>query len=133
MKTFDFDEYSQFVQAVTSQPSLDLSHLISRLHELNSSTNISRLLTGLIGLSSESGELAEIVKKCVFQGKPFDQETVFHLKRELGDIAFYFVTACGALGLNPADVFEENITKLRSRYPNGFEVSKSENRKPGDL
>ena len=96
--------------------------------------NTASLMTGAIGLSSEGGEFAEIVKKCIFQGKPMDDETVFHCKRELGDIMWYWITSCRALGLDPNEVVEENVNKLKSRYPGGeFDVHYSENRKDGDL
>ena len=96
--------------------------------------NISLLLCGIIGLGSETGELQEIVKKIVFQGKPLNEDTVFHMKRELGDIMWYWINACRALNLDPNDVIEENVEKLQSRYPGGqFDVFYSENRKENDL
>ena len=91
-------------------------------------------MTGGIGLSSETGELNEIIKKCIFQGKPMDDETIFHCKRELGDIIWYWISTCRSLGLNPNEVIEENVKKLESRYPDGeFDVHYSENRQDGDL
>jgi NTP pyrophosphatase (non-canonical NTP hydrolase) len=132
--TVDINRYRDFVQAVTSNPSNDLEAMIARLRELNEVVNISLLMTGAIGVASEGGEFAEIVKKCVFQGKPMDSETVFHIKRELGDIAWYFVNACRAIGEDPSAVIEENVRKLEARYPGGsFDVHYSENRKAGDL
>ena len=87
-----------------------------------------------IGIASEGGEFSEIVKKCTFQGKPLDADTVFHMKRELGDIMWYWVNACRALDLDPNEVVAENVRKLESRYPGGsFDVFYSENRKEGDL
>jgi len=130
----DVDKYQDFVAAVTSDPSNDLEVMIQRLRELNQVCNISLLMTGAIGVASEGGELAEIVKKCVFQGKPMNEDTLFHIKRELGDIAWYFVNACRAIGETPSAVIEENVNKLESRYPGGkFDVHYSENRKAGDL
>jgi NTP pyrophosphatase (non-canonical NTP hydrolase) len=91
-------------------------------------------LTAAIGLGSESGEFQEIVKKVFFQGKPFNEEIRHHLKRELGDIMWYWINACRALNLDPDEVIIENVRKLESRYPGGkFDVTYSENRKPGDL
>jgi NTP pyrophosphatase (non-canonical NTP hydrolase) len=96
--------------------------------------NPSLLLTGAIGMASEGGEFSEIVKKCIFQGKPMDDETVFHCKRELGDIMWYWINSCRALGLDPNEVIAENVNKLKARYPGGeFDVYYSENRKEGDL
>ena len=96
--------------------------------------NVCRLLTAGIGLSSETGEFNEIVKKIMFQGKELSDENVFHMKRELGDIAWYWVQACIALNLDPNDVIAENVNKLESRYPGGhFDVYHSENRQQGDL
>ena len=96
--------------------------------------NVPLLLCGAIGLGSETGEFQEIVKKCVFQGKPLSEETKFHMIRELGDIMWYWINACRALELDPNDVVAENVKKLEARYPGGqFDVFYSENRKEGDL
>ena len=128
------DDYQKFVTSVTSIESKSLHNLEGRLMELDNKVNISTLLTAGIGLSSEGGEFNEIIKKCVFQGKPLDDDTVFHLKRELGDIMWYWVNACTALDLDPNDVIKENVFKLESRYPGGeFDAYFSENRKEGDL
>jgi NTP pyrophosphatase (non-canonical NTP hydrolase) len=128
------NEYREFVSEVTSQESKNLTHLERKLQELDHKCNISTLLTASIGLSSEGGEFSEIVKKCVFQGKSLDDDTIFHLKRELGDILWYWVNACSALDLDPQDVLEENVHKLEKRYPGGaFDTWFSENRKQGDL
>ena len=130
----DLNRYLDFVGEVTSAESNNLLMLHSRLTELNKKVNISLLLTGSTGLASEGGEFSEIVKKCVFQGKPLDDDTVFHAKRELGDIMWYWINSCRALGLDPNEVIEENVRKLESRYPGGkFDVYYSENRKEGDL
>ena len=108
------------------------NHLIDL--ERETGVNIALLLTGAIGIASEGGEFSEIVKKCIFQGKPLDDETKFHIKRELGDIMWYWVNSCRALGIDPNEVVEENVNKLKSRYPGGeFDVHYSENRKEGDL
>lgn len=131
----DLNRYKDFVAAVTSDSSNDLEMLILRLRELNSQgVNISLLMTGAIGISAEGGEFAEIVKKCMFQGKPMNDDTIFHMKRELGDIAWYWVSACRAIGMDPNDVIAENVRKLEARYPGGaFDPYHSENRKDGDL
>ena len=133
-KTVNLNAYTDFVAAVTSESSNDLESMIERLRELNETVNIALLLTGGIGMASEGGEFNEIIKKCVFQGKPMNADTVFHMKRELGDIAWYFVNACRAIGEDPNDVIAENVRKLEARYPGGeFDVYYSENRKQGDL
>jgi len=133
----DLNKYKDFVKGVTSKESDQLSEMFYAIkdHERNMpKVNMSLLLTGGIGLSSEGGEFNEIIKKCIFQGKPLDEDTVFHLKRELGDIMWYWVTACRSLDLDPNDVIEENVNKLKSRYPGGeFDAHYSENRKDGDL
>ena len=130
----DLNKYKDFVCAVTSQESNNIRKLTDKLHELDRKINISLLMSGGIGLASEGGEFNEIVKKCVFQGKPLDDDTIFHMKRELGDIMWYWVNSCRALELDPNDVIAENVKKLESRYPDGeFDVFYSENRKDGDL
>ena len=130
-----FSTYSDFVTKVTSDPSLDLESLKSSLDSIqnNSDIDIPRLLTGALGLGSETGEFVEIVKKMVLQGKPADEANIFHMKRELGDIMWYWVTACAALNLDPYEVISENQEKLAARYGEKFEVERSEVRKEGDL
>jgi NTP pyrophosphatase (non-canonical NTP hydrolase) len=130
----DLKKYQDFVKEVTSEQSNNVAHMHHRMVEISEKVNPALLLTGAIGMASEGGEFAEIVKKCIFQGKPMDDETVFHCKRELGDIMWYWINSCRALGLDPNDVIEENVNKLKSRYPGGeFDVHYSENRKEGDL
>jgi NTP pyrophosphatase (non-canonical NTP hydrolase) len=130
----DLNKYKDFVKEVTSQESNNKRQLTQRLNALDAKVNISLLLTGSIGLASEGGEFSEIVKKCVFQGKPMDEDTIFHMKRELGDIMWYWISACRSLDLDPNEVIEENVNKLKARYPGGeFDVHYSENRQEGDL
>ena len=132
----DLKKYEQFVNAVTSKESNNYDDLHTRIEELRQQDNInpSLLLTAAIGLAAEGGEFAEIPKKIMFQGKPYNEEARFHMKRELGDIMWYWVNACRALDLDPNDVIAENVKKLESRYPGGtFDVHYSENRKAGDL
>ena len=134
----DLTKYSKFVEAVTSNESNNYDFLQRRINELrNDADNVfnpSLLLTAAIGLAAEGGEFAEIPKKIFFQGKPFNEEARFHMKRELGDIMWYWVNACRALNYDPNEVIAENVKKLESRYPGGsFDAHYSENRKAGDL
>ena len=133
--TIDFIKYTKFVNAVTSEESKYGGHFQDRLRALYSKDFSShRALTAALGLSAESGEFTEIVKKILFQGKPVTQENLFHMKRELGDIMWYFIQACIALDTSPEEIIEMNVDKLKSRYPGGeFDVHYSENRKEGDL
>ena len=133
--TIDFKRYETFVDAVTSDASKDFVNLADRMVELDGQgANIERLLTAAVGISAEGGEFTEIVKKIVFQGKPVSQENLFHMKRELGDIMWYFIQACILLDTTPEEIIEMNVEKLKSRYPGGnFDVHYSENRKEGDL
>ena len=130
-----FDTYCDFVTKVTSDPSLDIESLKESLDAIqkNSKVDVPRLLTGSLGLASESGEFVEIVKKMFLQGKPVDSDNVFHMKRELGDIMWYWVTACMALDLDPVEVIKENQEKLEARYGEKFTVNQSEVRVKGDL
>ena len=140
----DLNKYKDFVEAVTSKPSNDLTTFMDRCDELDGNyigdgvhgpdINVPLLLTACLGLAAESGEFIEVPKKMFFQGKPLNDENVFHMKRELGDIMWYWINACRALNLDPNDVIAENVRKLESRYPGGsFDAHYSENRKPGDL
>ena len=130
-----FSTYSDFVEKVTSQPSLSTDALKKSIDEIESTSDIKipRLLTAALGLGSESGEFVEIVKKMILQGKPPTEENIFHMKRELGDIMWYWTTACAALELDPYEVISENQKKLEARYGEKFEVQRSEVRKEGDL
>ena len=139
----DLDRYSEFVGAVTSMPSTDLTEFMNRCDRLDANyengahgpdINVPLLLTACLGLAAESGEFCEIPKKIFFQGKPLTAENVFHMKRELGDVMWYWINACRALKLDPNDVIAENVNKLKTRYPGGeFDAHYSENRKSGDL
>ena len=134
--TVDTEKYLDFVAEVTSEPSTDLPTLLSRLTDLDikDDADIPRLLTAALGLTAESGEFTEIVKKIVLQGKPYNEDNVFHMKRELGDICWYIAQACMALDTTFDEIIEMNVEKLEKRYPGGsFDVHKSENRKKGDL
>ena len=130
-----FSTYTDFVTKVTSEPSLDLKALEKSLEEIEDKSPIesARLLTAALGLGSESGEFVEIVKKMFLQGKPPSEDNIFHMKRELGDIMWYWVTACASLKLDPFEVISENQEKLEARYGEKFEVDRSEVRKEGDL
>lgn len=130
----DLNRYTEFVRVVTSAESNDTEALIHRMRELDKDTNVALLTTAAVGLASEGGEFNEIVKKMLFQGKPFNEENRFHMMRELGDIIWYWTNACRALGYDPNEVVAENVRKLEARYPGGtFDSWYSENRMDGDL
>jgi hypothetical protein len=132
----DLNKYAEFVLAVCSDQSKNAEAFVEHVRKLhnNSQVNIPLLLTSGIGLASEGGEFNEIVKKIFFQGKPLNEDNIYHMKRELGDIAWYWTNACNALGLDPNEVLAENVSKLEARYPGGkFDAFHSENRKEGDL
>ena len=133
-KQVDFDKYSKFVDAVTSDESKDFLALSDRLVELDKKgANIERLVTAGVGLNAEAGEFLEIVKKMVFQGKPWNEDNREHLIIELGDIIWYATNACMALGISFEDVVTRNVEKLEKRYPGGkFDIQKSEVRAIGD-
>ena len=130
-----FDTYTDFVTKVTSEPSIDLDALKKSFNDIEKNSNIKtpRLLTAALGLGSETGEFVEIVKKMFLQGKPPNEDNIFHMKRELGDIMWYWVTACMALKLDPTEVILENQKKLEARYGEKFTVDQSEVRAKGDL
>ncbi len=130
----DFDKYLLFVDGVTSDSSKNFVDLADRLGELDrEGANIERLTTAGVGLAAESGEFLEIVKKMVFQGKPWNDDNREHLIIELGDVMWYVANACIALNVEFDDVVRGNVKKLEKRYPGGsFSIEKSEKRKRGD-
>jgi len=134
MKTI-LDNYSLFVENVTSNHSNNFEDFVQRLQELNNTgINIPLLITSAIGLGSETGEFQEIVKKILFQGKELSEDNVYHMHRELSDICWYWVNGCRALNINPNRIIEMNVEKLEARYPGGtFDVYYSENRKENDI
>ena len=134
-KQVDTQKYTEFVDAVTSNESKNSESFSVRLRELYAEgLPVERLLTAAVGMSAESGEFTEIVKKMIFQGKPVNDDNLFHLKRELGDIMWYVAQACMALDTDFNEIIEMNVDKLKSRYPGGeFDVHYSENRKKGDV
>ena len=126
-KSVDFNKYTEFVDAVTSDASTDFLALSNRLVELDEKgANIERLMTAGVGINAEGGEFLEIIKKMVFQGKPWNQDNKDHLIIELGDLMWYVAQACMALGVSIDEVIAKNVTKLEKRYY-------SENRAEGDL
>ena len=133
-KKIDFDKYALFVDGVTSDPSKDYQSFTESLDNLDrEGANIQRLLTAAVGLSAEGGEFMEIVKKMVFQGKPWNDDNREHLIIELGDAMWYVMQACSALDVSLEDVVAKNVEKLKKRYPGGeFDVYKSENRSVDD-
>ena len=134
--TVDTEKYLDFVHDVTSTESLDYAALLTRMNklELEDDCNLPQLLTAALGLGAESGEFTEVVKKIILQGKPYNEDNVFHMKRELGDICWYIAQACMALDTTFDEIIEMNVDKLKKRYPGGeFNVHQSENRKEGDL
>jgi NTP pyrophosphatase (non-canonical NTP hydrolase) len=135
LSTVDTKKYVEFVDAVTSKESKNYSDFAARIFELEKENfPTERLLTAAVGMSAEAGEFTEIIKKIIFQGKPVNEENLFHLKRELGDIMWYVAQACIGLNISLDEVMEMNVEKLVARYPGGeFDVHYSENRKEGDL
>ena len=124
MSTVDTQKYVEFVNAVTSKESQDPEAFLYRLQELQGQGFRSeRLLTASVGMCAEAGEFTEIVKKIIFQGKPVNEENMFHLKRELGDIMWYVAQACMGLDISLDEIMEMNVDKLKARYPGGeFDV-----------
>jgi len=145
LSKIDLNKYKEFVLAVCSDASKDLTTFTDRLDLVDEGfdpktqsygpdVNVPLLLTSAIGMAAETGEFCEIPKKIFFQGKQLDEDALFHMKRELGDVIWYWTNACNALGLDPNDVIAENVRKLEARYPGGkFDAHYSENRKDGDL
>ena len=136
-KRVNTDSYMEFVNAVTSEESKDYIPFNSRCFEIQSGDDgipIHRLITAALGMGAESGEFTEVVKKIVFQGKPVNEDNIFHMKRELGDIMWYVAQACMSLDTTIDESIEMNVEKLQARYPGGsFDVDYSENIQEGDV
>jgi NTP pyrophosphatase (non-canonical NTP hydrolase) len=133
--TIDFNKYVEFVGSVTSPSSRNTSEFVDRVLELKAQgADIQRLMTAACGITAEGGEFTEIVKKIAFQGKPYNEDNIFHMKRELGDILWYIAQACIALDISFEEIAQMNFDKLTARYPEGaFSIERSENRVSNDL
>ena len=134
----DMAKYAEFVMAVTSKESRVCAEFLDRVKQIHydrdNIINVPLLLTAMIGMTSEAGEAQEIIKKVLFQGKPYTEETRQHLIKELGDVIWYWTNACNALQVDPNEVIAGNVTKLETRYPGGtFDPFYSQNRKEGDI
>ena len=139
----NLNDYVIFVETVTDTPSKDLTEFMNRLDMLDGNylgygkhgpdINVPLVITSAMGLSAKSGEFMEIIRKNLLQENNINDEEFSFLKNKIGDLIFYWANACSALGLSPEEVIEENVRKLAARYPNGFEISKSENRREGDV
>ena len=134
----DMAKYAEFVMAVISKDSRVCAEFLDRVKQIHydrdNIINVPLLLTAMIGMTSEAGEAQEIIKKVLFQGKPYTEETRQHLIKELGDVIWYWTNACNALQIDPNEVIAGNVTKLEARYPGGtFDPFYSQNRKEGDI
>ena len=124
-------EHRKFVDSVTSEYTKDCDTFIERLDELQDTPRFhepQRVHTGAIGICSEGGELLDIVKKVIFQGKQPTAELRVKLKNELGDVMWYAQQIMISMGWSLEEVLAENTRKLSGRYPDGFDTEKSENR-----
>lgn len=128
------DNYGNFVEAVTSDASNNHENFIQRVNDLAADVNVPLLLTGAIGMVDEGGEFAGLVKKIIFHGKEIDDEVKLHLEKELGDVLWYWINSCRALGIDPYSAIEKNVEKLSARYPGGkFDIYHSEHREDDDV
>ena len=132
----DYNKYEEFVNAVTSLESKDAYEFGQRSVELIEERKfaVQRYLTAALGICAEAGEFTEIVKKIVFQGNPVNEDNIYHMKPELGDVMWYVMQGCMALDTSLDEIIEMNVEKLQKRYPGGeFDVHYSENRQEGDV
>jgi len=134
-QVIDTNKYIEFVRQTTSPASSDFNKLIERMKELDEEgVKLTHLLTFALGASAEMGEAVEIIKKCLFQGKPFNDDAKVHLTKELGDVLYYIGQFCIAMNISFEEIMQINYEKLSARYPEGtFSVYRSENRVDGDI
>lgn len=83
------------------------------------------VLNGALGLSGETGEVADHIKKYLFQGHKFDKE---YIAKELGDICWYIAALAQGIGYDLDTIMRMNVEKLKKRYPEGFDSERSLNR-----
>ena len=134
-QVIDTNKYIEFVRQTTSPASSDFNKLIERMQELDEEgVKLTHLLTFALGASAEMGEAVEIIKKCLFQGKPFNEDAKIWISKELGDVLYYIGQFCIAMDISFEEIMQINYEKLSARYPEGvFSVHRSENRVEGDI
>ena len=119
-------EYMNFVDSVTSDSTKQQIDFIEALNIMEEQGAIpSRLMTTALGLNGEAAEFSELIKKCVFQGREYTDEIHAELKSELSDIMWYIAQGCIALDTTIEELMEINTSKLKERYPDGFDKNKS--------
>ena len=127
-------DYIEFVDEVSSDATKHTDDFIDSIEVVEENgVDPSRLLTASIGLSGETGEFNDIVKKCIFQGKEMDEDSVTKLKSELGDVMWYIAQGCIALNTDIEELIDINTAKLEKRYPGGFDEFRSDNRDEDDI
>ena len=92
--------------------------------------NENLMLNGAMGLNGEAGEVIDMLKKYMFQGHNLDIE---HIAKELGDCLWYIAVCAKGAGYTLDEIAQMNVSKLRKRYPDGFEVEKSLHRAERDI
>ena len=119
-------EYIDFVNSVTSESSKEMLEMVHSFAVMQEQGAIpSRLLTTALGLNGEAAEFSELIKKCILQGREYTDEVHAELKSELSDIMWYIAQGCIALDTTIEDLIEINTSKLKERYPDGFDKNKS--------
>ena len=88
------------------------------------------LLNSALGLCGESGEVADLVKKHLFQGHDLDFD---HIAKELGDIAWYLAVGAYSICYDLETILQMNVDKLKARYPDGFSTDRSLHRDKNDV
>jgi NTP pyrophosphatase (non-canonical NTP hydrolase) len=91
------------------------------------SPNLVSLVWNALGLAGEAGEVADTIKKVVFHGKDVD---AIIIEKELGDVLWYVSAIASCLGLSLEQIAQTNIEKLKARYPEGWDASRSH--RPGE-
>ena len=125
-------DYIDFVNSVTSDPSKNQIDFVDALMIMEEQGAVpSRLLTAALGLNGEASEFSELIKKCIFQGKEYDDTTKNKLKDELSDVMWYIAQGCIALDISIEELMDINMAKLKDRYPTGFDKGRSNARYMG--
>ena len=126
MRTNDGKNSDRMIQAITQSLIEDCRRIIDDKDD----RDIGGIVNACLGLSGEVGEFNDMIKKWIFHEKPLDED---HAKKEIGDIVWYIALMCYSFGWDLDEILQMNIDKLKSRYPEGFDVNKANNRKAEDV
>ena len=130
MRTNDRKCTARLIEKVQNHAIVHHNSFMNEMIVANIGIDVGGVINACFGLSGETGELVDAIKKNIFHGHPLEKEKI---KKELGDVCWYVAMMCESFGFEMEEVMQTNIDKLKARYPEGFSTERSMHRKEGDI